>query len=498
MARRALVVAVVTVACVLVGALIGFRLADRAATDTAIGRVAFTIRASLGGEVRGFVPIADWGLSADAIDGPLEVRAELRTLNRAAVARAAEGDPAILSETENEIAAGATDALLQAAGWALACTAILLLAATALWRTLRPRWMLGAAGGALALLAHLGAIGATHWTFDERALEHPTFFARGAELQRILEVAGGQPVTSEYGQTLADVLQSVSLVLDVPDTTAPAPGRELFAASDLHLNALVIEPLSRFVADEPLLMVGDFGQRGGELESQTLPPQIAALSKRVLAVSGNHDTAGFMSALEARGVEVLGVEGRGLEVVGVDGLRVAGFPDPLEWQGIGNPPGRAVTFEDLEDPDAAFTAALDALTTALDATSPPPDLLLVHQNGLAQGLASRLYERGHKQPLTIVTGHDHRQHVDQFGAITVVDGGSVGAGGVFGVGEASAGLARLQFPTDTPHLRAVDLIAIEPVSGAASAVHLPTATLCDGQPVCSVEPSTPMLEPLPD
>ena len=357
--------AVATVFCVVAGSFLGWRLADPATTDTAVGRVAFDIRASTGGEVHGYIPLAGWGFSADAIDGPLEIHAELRTLNREMIARAARGDSEVLSDAEGDIARGAVDALLRATAWALACTTLLLLVATALWRALRPRWILVAAGGLVAFLAHGVALGLTYWTFDEQALEKPTFFARGAELQRILEVTSGQPVTSEYGQTIADVLESVGLVLADARPAARVRGREIFTGSDLHLNPLVIEPTASFVEGKPLLLAGDFGQRGGPLETRTFAPQVAALSEPVVAVSGNHDTARLMGALENRGVEVLRTAGPGLDVRVVDGLRVAGFPDPLEWQGAGNPEDRPVTFDDLDDPDGAFDDALTELTTRL-------------------------------------------------------------------------------------------------------------------------------------
>ena len=56
--------------------------------------------------------------------------------------------------------------------------------------------------------------------------------------------------------------------------------------------------------------------------------------------------------------------------------------------------------------------------------------------GLAQHLAETLHARGDNGPLLILTGHDHNQHVDLYGpnpGIVVADGGTAGAGGVFGV-----------------------------------------------------------------
>ena len=68
----------------------------------------------------------------------------------------------------------------------------------------------------------------------------------------------------------------------------------------------------------------------------------------------------------------------------------------------------------------------------------------------------------------ILTGHDHRQHVDRTGDVVEVDGGTLGAGGVFAVGHAPAGFAQVHLTADG-WPAAVDLISADPISGDASA-----------------------------
>ena len=96
-------------------------------------------------------------------------------------------------------------------------------------------------------------------------------------------------------------------------------------------------------------------------------------------------------------------------------------------------------------------------------------MVLVHQNGLAQGLAAALHSRDYSDRLLILTGHDHEQHIDRYGEVLVVDAGTVGAGGVFGAGEESVGVAQLHIPDGRTWPRAVDLMQVEPLSGAATA-----------------------------
>jgi hypothetical protein len=96
-------------------------------------------------------------------------------------------------------------------------------------------------------------------------------------------------------------------------------------------------------------------------------------------------------------------------------------------------------------------------------------VVLIHQNGLAQALARRAQEHGDTDGLLILTGHDHKQHIDLYGDVTVVDSGTAGTGGAFGVATMPVGVAPLHFAADGARLRAVDLVQVEPISGAAEA-----------------------------
>jgi predicted phosphodiesterase len=340
------------------------------------------------------------------------------------------------------------------------------------------------------------ACGATIWqaqrTFDERALDHPTYYARGAELVQLLDAAANARRAGDgYATKVQGAVRGFASLLADPgagriDDTQPA-----LLASDLHNNRIALDSLRPYASDKPVFFVGDFGNTGSAAETRLLAPGIAALGRQVIAVSGNHDSSLMMRSLARRGAIVLtrdGVlrpDGRyGAPMVEFAGLRVAGFDDPQEWHGA-NPanPRRIFSFAELPDPQQATERAQRQLLRWFDRLPRRPDVVLVHQNGLAQWLARTLHDRGYDRRLTILTGHDHRQHVTSYGAITVVDAGTVGASGLYGVGHDSVGLGELHF-NPGGRLAAADLIAVEPVSGAAQAQRIVTSPCAAPDGVC--------------
>ena len=485
---RVALVAALALVLVLAGFILGWRVAPQSTVESEIGRVSFAVSPSVVGDATGVIPVADWGFRADAFDAPFELRAELRSLDRAALIQAADGEFSVIKGTEDDLKSGAQSAVLRAFAWGAGGAIALLVIATLVARAMQPRWLLLAIGGALTAVLAGGSLFAARATFDESAFEQPTYFANGAELGRILEVIENERLQSGYGSEFGSILRGISTVLASAPGSA-SPTRDFFVGSDLHANALVIDPLAETIGDDPLLLAGDYGQRGGAAEARLLAPRVAALGSRVIATSGNHDTSGLMEALTRQGVRVLGQgDPSRPATVEIDGLVIAGFPDPLEWSGRGDPDSRPITFADLPDPVAALDEARQDVIDGFDSLATPPDIVMIHQNGLAQSLADELFERGYERDLVIVTGHDHQQHVDRYGSILVVDGGSIGAGGIFDAGNEAIGLAELHFLPSTPDLRSIDLISIEPFSGQAQASRVVVDSLCPDSERCSFDP----------
>src|SRR6201999_2678279 len=124
---------------------------------------------------------------------------------------------------------------------------------------------------------------------------------------------------------------------------------------------------------------------------------------------------------------------------------------------------------ELSDPAQATAKVQQRLLAWFRSLPRRPDVVLVHENGLSDYLGRTLYAAGYSHALTILTGHDHIQHVNHYGPIDIVDAGTVGASGLYGVGADFVGLGDLHWEADAPVLQAVDLVQIEPVSGVAQA-----------------------------
>jgi hypothetical protein len=186
-----------------------------------------------------------------------------------------------------------------------------------------------------------------------------------------------------------------------------------------------------------------------------------------------------MRGLAQAGVIVLSERGRlgpdgepdGDPVVEVGEFTVAGLDDPLEWQGPRpDDPKRVFSFSERPDGEAEYVRAEQRAIDWFEGLPERPDMVVIHQNGIAQALARHLSEQPSPAPVVILTGHDHEQHLDRYsGGVVAVDAGTVGAGGLLGAGQQYVGMAEVHFRGAPLRLRSVDLISFNPVSGGAEA-----------------------------
>lgn len=485
--RRFAIVAVAASFLVgILGPALGLRFAGVSSHDTALGEVSIEVSPALPGQVDLYIPLADWGVRARAIDAPLEVAVEPRTLNRPALVKAVDGNPGMVGRVRGDLQDAATSALRRALLYALGGGAAMLLLALLLARmvvALDRRRMLVLAGMSLAfaLVVCVGMVLATRSTFDASEFDDPELYARGAELMQLLQVAEkGQQVAAGYESSversvggLASVLSAAATLSDAPETAS------VVLASDLHGNSLVLGPLRRLFAETPIIFAGDFGHSGSAEEAEALVPRIEGLGSPMVAVSGNHDSSLFMRGLAEAGVIVLTERGRlgpdgrtdGNPVVEVGGFKIAGLSDPLEWKRARpDDPDRVFSFSERPDGEAEYALAEQRAIDWFEGLPEPPDMVVIHQNGIAQALARHLSGQPDPAPVVVLTGHDHEQHLDRYsGDVVSVDAGTVGAGGLLGAGQEYVGLAEVHFRGPPLRLRSVDLIRFNPVSGGAEA-----------------------------
>lgn len=441
-----------------------------------LGTARVTAAPALDGRVDVYVPIVDWGVRAQPFSAPVAIDLRFRSLDRDEARAALSSGPAArarLVSIRSDLAALGRRALLRSAlvGFAGGVVGGLLAGAVIGAVLHRRRWLAyGALVGVLAPLAYGAVVASTLRTIDYEAFERPTFYAQGSELPRLLDFSGQlltakKSYTRSYEEALAGL---ANLVLFASESSVDeVAGRSVILASDLHANALVLPVLEDYTQKKTVFLAGDFGLLGSDVESR-LAGEIGRLGEEVVAVSGNHDTRPLMRELARSGVIVLTREGRLLPdgsvddsaVVEVGGLDVAGYDDPLEGRGALTD-GRPLELrgEQLAQEQRRLTAWFEALPRR-------PDIVLVHQHALAHALLEAA--RPGDPPLAIFTGHDHKQHFEQSEKAVLVDGGTVGAGGPFAIGEQHVGFAEVRF-SEEGVARSIDLIDVEPLSGNALA-----------------------------
>ncbi|HEX2044342.1 MAG TPA: metallophosphoesterase, partial [Gaiellaceae bacterium] len=387
-------------ALALAGGVVALRAAEPASRTVTLGTVDVRVGPARSGRLDVYVPVVDWGVRTSPYRSPLAVVLEFRSLDRdAALAAVRSGGAAdaSLGLLESELRDVVGDGLRRAAAIALlggAAGGLLAGALVAAWG--RRRWLvLGPLTGFAVTLAAVSALGLGVSRFDYSALREPTFYAHGEELPRLLEfserlLADGGGYDDSYHEAVAGLTRLIA-VAGERGGSAPRAERSVVVASDLHSNTLVLPALEGFASGKTVLLAGDLTQRGARYEAPVVAP-VAELGSRVLAVSGNHDSRPLMRAAARAGVTVLTRSGRllpdggtdGRPVVDVDGLLVAGWDDPLESAAAH--PGR----RPLELKEQAFVDARAELLAWFSALPQRPDVVLIHQHGLAHALLERL------------------------------------------------------------------------------------------------------------
>jgi predicted phosphodiesterase len=152
----------------------------------------------------------------------------------------------------------------------------------------------------------------------------------------------------------------------------------------------------------------------------------------------------------------------GRPIVKVKGIRVAGYDDPYERHaGEG--------FADLfRQPDASEIARF---ATWLRPIRDHVDIVMVHNPALLPDAVKELDAEERPRPLLFLVGHTHHSALTRSPGATIINAGTVGAGGTGSLlKHLNVGIARVTYemtPRFTP--LAVDQVDINPRSGNATA-----------------------------
>jgi predicted phosphodiesterase len=423
-----------------------------------------------------YVPLVDWGVRFRGVRLPVRLRVDVQRIDRDAavrVAREGTDTPLLLSRIEQD----ATDAIASylrilvavVVGSALVFGLLVALALRGAGWPLRPGAI---AAGATSLAIGVALVVLLPPRGDLRA---PTYYAHGPDIPRALRAIESASSTSDVlGEELDAQLVGLARLVVAPGERSQLTGRpKITVASDLHNNLLAIPALQRIARGSPLFFVGDLTDRGSRLESQ-LTRGLLRAGTRLVFVTGNHDSDVNAQELADRGAIVLTERGRllrggrfGPMIVRVAGLRVAGYGDPFRRR-------RAVGYlsEEATISPKPSAAQQDLFAQWLHSLQDKVDVVMVHEPALAAKAIADLHRDPPSHPLVLLVGHTHHADILIDRGLTVLNGGTVGAGGTGNLDEdGKIGAARMIYATVDGGVAplAADLVEIDPGNGSATA-----------------------------
>src|SRR5215207_1210973 len=333
--RRAAALLAIVVATLAGGylALVSFR-QDK---ELSVGAIRLSVSPGHKGALDVYVPLVDWGARFEAIRLPARLRVDLRTVDRDALQKVAQGAPLDVGTVRGE----ARDAIARflrrliavvvVAGFALG---LLTAFAVRHHHSPRLRWTVGAAATtALAMGVALVVL-----LPPRGELAKPEYYAYGADIPRALDAAATvQRSARALEQELNSQLVGLARLVTRPANRRAVEGRPwITIASDLHNNGIALPVLERAAGNGPVFFPGDLTDRGTPAEIALLA-SVTQLGGPFVFVTGNHDSDTSAQALADAGAIVLTQFGRlkpgggfGPMVTEVADLRVAGYADAYQ------------------------------------------------------------------------------------------------------------------------------------------------------------------------
>jgi hypothetical protein len=417
-----------------------------------------------------YVPVVDWGARFPVVRLPVRIKAEVRAVNRTAVTELAEGKPVDVKTVRKE-ARDAVASYLRVLLVVVLLAELVIgtLAAFAVRARTGPRLRLTlatAVGTAILSIVLLVVL-----LPPRGQIAHPEYYAHGPDIPRALQAIEEATTSSQVlDEELNAQLVGIARLVEAPARRRPLGTLPRFTlASDLHNNVLALPALEGAAGSGPLLFPGDLTDSGSPVETRIVQ-RIVNDGHPFVFVTGNHDSDVLMRQLAKAGGIVLTQNGRllpngrlGPVIANVRGLRVAGYSDPFmrlrarHYQRAGNP-------DPTVEQQLAFSSWLRPLLGKID-------IVMVHEPALAAQAVEELRAHPPVRPLLMAVGHTHVPSVQRFRNLTIVNGGTIGAGGPTNLTDRSdLSLARVVYAL-RPHFTplAADIVKINPESGSATA-----------------------------
>ena len=226
--------------------------------ELSIGGIRLSVSPGHTGSLDIYVPLVDWGARFESIRLPARLRVDVRTIDRAALQRVADGGALdvgdVRAEARDAIAAYLRTLIGVVAFFALALG---LLTAFAVRNRVGPKLRYTMLAAALTTLA-IG-VGLVVLLPPRGEIDQPQYYAYGADIPRALDaVAAVRRSGAALDQELDAQLVGLARLVIGPAGRTPVEGPpRITIASDLHNNFVSLPILERAAGDGPVFFPGD-------------------------------------------------------------------------------------------------------------------------------------------------------------------------------------------------------------------------------------------------
>jgi predicted phosphodiesterase len=346
-------------------------------------------------------------LRADTHDAPLHLRASLKEVNVEQLQEGLRrGIDSVAAEVERNTfaAAGRFAGLVVLVGVAGAAALGLI--------AFRNRWISVLRATVAGLLAVVLSVGLTAMSFDASAFQAPSYTGSLRLVPQLFgPVQGAIERVGYFRDELRRVVAGAARAYAAVESNPLGRGDEIrvLHISDIHLSTLgfgFAQELARSFDVDFVIDTGDTTSFGAPNEEFILP-EITRFKLPYVWIRGNHDSAAFEDAV-ARLDGTVVLDGGTAKV---DGFTIYGLGHPYFNQQRGTPVG---------DGDVVALVEAAAVHVAADvaALPEPPDIVLVHDDRMAAGVAGKV-------PL-VLSGHFHNNRDEVIDGTLFLRVGSTG------------------------------------------------------------------------